>query len=205
MLSSRAWASLAAAMLIAAFGTPASSEQSDWPCIQHKVDKLTSVQMWDGPPVDDIRDWRNDAEIAKLIPVLTSRRVPLEKTTEVIESFAASRPQENRDEALKLLFAGVLETANRDRAVVMGGIERFQRRQRARAAEIETQSAELRNLRQKGEAARAELAAAEEKYNWDVRVFAERQQSIPLACEIPVLIEQRLFAIAREIRAHMAD
>jgi hypothetical protein len=38
-----------------------------------------------------------------------------------------------------------------------------------------------------------------------VRVFAERQQSLPLACEVPVLIEQRLFAIAREIRERMTQ
>ena len=51
----------------------------------------------------------------------------------------------------------------------------------------------------------AELAAAEEQYNWDARVFTERQQSLPLACEVPVLIEQRLFELGRAIRAHMSD
>ena len=50
-----------------------------------------------------------------------------------------------------------------------------------------------------------EQAAAEERYNWDVRVFAERQQSLPLACEVPVLIEQRLFELGRAIRSHMND
>jgi len=38
-----------------------------------------------------------------------------------------------------------------------------------------------------------------------VRVFSERQQSLPLACEVPVLIEQRLFALGRDIRQHMSD
>ena len=52
---------------------------------------------------------------------------------------------------------------------------------------------------------RADLTAAEDRYNWDVRVFTERQQSLPLACEVPVLIEQRLFELAREIRARMQD
>jgi hypothetical protein len=66
----------------------------------------------------------------------------------------------------------------------------------------------LRQLREQAasdEKTHAELAAAEERYNWDVRVFSERQQSVPLACEIPVLIEQRLFELAREIRSHMND
>jgi len=89
---------------------------------------------------------------------------------------------------------------------VMSGIERFQRRQKARASEIERQGAELRQLKERSasdEKARAELATAEDKHNWDVRIFTERQQSLPLACEVPVVIEQRLFELAREIRGHM--
>ena len=90
----------------------------------------------------------------------------------------------------------------------MSGIERFQQRQKARAAEIERQGAVIRQLKERSasdDKARAELLAAEERYNWDARVFSERQQSLPLACEIPVLIEQRLFALGREIRTRMSD
>jgi hypothetical protein len=180
----------------------------DWPCIQHKVPTLTSVQMWDGPPVDDLEEWRDDAEIVKLIPALTSRRVPVEKATAIIDTFAAARPREKRDEALKLLFAGLLKTINADRAVVMAGIERFQMRQKARAEEIQRQGEAIRQLRKQAETdekTRAALTTAEDRYNWDVRVFAERQQSLPLACEVPVMIEQRLFDLARAIRARMQD
>jgi hypothetical protein len=180
----------------------------DWPCIQHKVAKLTSAQMWDGPPVDDVEAWRDNGEIGRLIPTLASRRVPMEQASAAIETFAAAQPKERRDEALKLLFAGLLTTVNADRSVVMSGIERFQRRQKARAEEIERQGEAIRRLREKAatdEKARVELAAAEDRYNWDVRVFTERQQSLPLACEVPVLIEQRLFELGREIRSRMHD
>ena len=132
--------------------------------------------------------------------------MPIEEATKAIDAFAAAQPSERRDEALKQLFAGLLVTVNADRAVVMSGIERFQRRQRARAKAIEREGEEIRGLRQKAagdEKARAELVKAEEKLKWDVRVFTDRQQSLPLACEIPTLIEQRLFALAREIRARM--
>lgn len=196
---------LASAVLISGPADAAQAVGSDWPCIQHKVDKLTSVQMWDGPPVDDLTAWREDKEILKLVPVLISRRIPVEEAAEAIESFAMARPKSERDHALSLLFAAVLDATNRDRAVIMAGIERFQQRQRARATEIERQSVEIRKLRAAQEMQPMQLAAAEEKYDWDVRVFNERQQSIPLACEVPVLIEQRLFAISREIRARMTD
>jgi len=186
----------------------ADAANPDWPCTQRKVVTLTSAQMWDGPPVDDLTRWRDNDHIEKLVPVLASRRVPLKEATAAIARFAEARPQDTRDEALKLLFAGLLQTVNNDRAIVMHGIERFQRRQRAWAAEIENKGAVIRELKAKAatdEKARAELRLAEEKYNWDVRVFSERQESMPLACEVPVLLEQRLFELGREIRSHMSE
>jgi hypothetical protein len=180
----------------------------DWPCVQHKVPTLTSVQMWDGPAVDDFTQWRDNEEMRKLIAVLASRRVPLEEAAAAIARFADAQPPDKRDRALELLFAGLLSTVNSDRAVVMSGIERFQQRQKARAAEIERQGAMLRQLKDRAdsdEKARSELAAAQERYDWDVRVFTERQQSLPLACEVPVLIEQRLFELGREIRSRMNE
>lgn len=197
---------------VIALGAPqafaADATSADWPCVQRKVAKLTSAQMWDGAPVDDLTEWRDNEEISRLIVVLASRRVSLEQATAAIARFAAAKPQERRDEALKLLFAGLLSTINSDRAVVMSGIERFQQRQKARAAEIGRQGTAIRELKERAvndEKARADLAAAEDRYNWDVRVFSERQQSLPLACEVPVLIEQRLFALGREIRSRMND
>jgi len=204
-------AGLVAAGMIALAAAPAPAAEAanpDWPCIQHKVATLTSAQMWDGPDVDDLTQWRDNAEIGKLIAVLASRRVPIEEATAAIDRFAAAQPPDKRDEALKLLFAGLLSTVNNDRAVVMGGIERFQQRQKGRATEIERQGAAIRQLKERAagdEKARSELAAAQDKYDWDVRVFTERQQSLPIACEVPVLIEQRLFELAREIRSRMND
>ena len=107
------------------------------------------------------------------------------------------------------MFAGLISTFNSDRASVINGIERFQRRQKARAAEIERQgAARLRQLRERAArdaSARAELAAAEERYAWDVRVFTERQQSLPLACEVPVLIGRACSSSAAPSRSHMND
>jgi len=118
-------------------GTPiaraADAANPDWPCIQRKVATLTSVQMWDGPAVDDLTQWNDNEETRKLVAVLVSRRVPLEQAATSIAQFAAAQPQDKRDETLKLLFAGLLSTVNTDRATVMNGIERFQRRQKARA------------------------------------------------------------------------
>jgi hypothetical protein len=192
-------------------GTPALAAapgSPDWPCVQHKVAQLTSAQFWDGPQVEGLSGWQSDDRISKLIPVLLSRRLALEAAASAIGDFAAAQPDATREEALKLLFAGLLASANNERNVVMAGIERFQQRQRGRAHEIERQGAEIHQLKQRAAqdaGASKELKVAEDKYNWDVRVFTERQQSLPLACEVPVLIEQRLFQLGREIRSHMRD
>lgn len=196
---------------VVALGSPqnvAAEASPDWPCVQHKVVTLTSAQMWDGPLVDDLNQWRGNEEIGKLVAALASRRTPMAEAAAAIARFAADQPPDKRDRALSLLFAGLLSTINSERAAVMSGIERFHRRQKARTAEIERESAAIRQLKERAandEKARAELATAEERYNWDVRVFSERQQSLPLACEVPVLIEQRLFELGREIRARMND
>lgn len=211
MACSQTMVGLVAASMIALGGPPALAAEkasADWPCVQHKVATLTSAQMWDGPEVDDFAQWRDSEEIRKLIAVLASRRVPLEEAAAAIDRFAAAQQQDKRDDALKLLFAGLLNTINNDRAVVMSGIERFQQRQKARAAEIERQGAAIQQLKERAASdakTRSELTAAAEKYDWDVRVFSERQQSLPLACEVPVLIEQRLFELGREIRSRMND
>ena len=211
MISSQPVIGLFVAAVIAAGVSPALAAENtnaDWPCVQHKVATLTSAQMWDGPDVDGLDQWRDNEGVRKLIAVLASRRVPLEEAAAAIDRFAAAQPRDQRDDTLKLLFAGLLNIVNNDRAVVMGGIERFQQRQRARAAEIERQGAAIRHLKEQAasdEKARSELVTAQDKYDWDVRVFSERQQSLTLACEVPVLIDQRLFELGREIRSRMND
>jgi len=192
------------------FGAPLARAEDtpEWPCIQRKVLTLTAAQMWDGPEVEGLTGWQDDAEMGRLIKGLVSRANPMEKVSERLEQWAKAQPDAARDEKLKLLFAGVLKTINDDRAVVMAGIERFQRRQRQLSERIQEQGAALGALRTRAasdEKAKAELTAAEDRYKWDTRFFAERQDAMPYACEIPVQIEQRAFDLAREIRGLMKD
>lgn len=201
---------LAAGLVIAMAGQAVAAvgdkDNPDWPCVQRKVLTLTSTQIWDGPPVEDIRDWSSDAEILKLVPGLVSRRIPMEEAVAAIKAFSGKVPAAERDEKLKRLFAGVLTRINEERASVINGVERFQKRLRGRAGEIERQSSEIIKLTEqaKDDEARKALAAAQEKHAWEVRIFQERQQNIPLACEIPVMIEARAFELGREIRGLMS-
>jgi hypothetical protein len=41
----------------------------------------------------------------------------------------------------------------------------------------------------------------EEQLDWDTRIFQDRQQALSYVCETPVILEQRVFALARAIAA----
>ena len=199
------WCKLLCALFAA---TPCVAAEPDWPCVQRRVETLTASQMWDGRPVDDLTSWDRDDEVRRLVELIASRRNSAEDSAQRIKAFAEAQPADARDEKLKLVFAGALSVINSDRTAVIHGIERFQRKQHERSLHIKRQGAELAALRVK---AASDTALAErvrdmdQRLAWDERVFQERQQSIPFACEIPVLIEQRLFDLAREIRTHMKE
>ncbi|MEO8422121.1 MAG: hypothetical protein ABI457_13095, partial [Hyphomicrobium sp.] len=177
----------------------------DWPCVQRKVGIISAAQVWDGPPVDGIKEF--DPAIRDLTQILESRRVSAEDAEKAIKEYAAKQPEAERDKKLTELFASLLSEINTDRQFVMSKVEEFQKRQKGRAAELEREG---EKLAEKGIAATDELLPTETKltpeqqeYNWNARIFQERQQNLTMACEIPALIEQRVYEIARLIRAQM--
>ena len=41
------------------------------------------------------------------------------------------------------------------------------------------------------------------RIEWNMRIFEDRRKSIRFACEVPVIIEKRLFALSRTIAQTM--
>jgi hypothetical protein len=188
-----------------AYGNP------DWPCVQRKVLTITSAQIWDGPPIDDLKSWEDDEKIAELTKYLMSRRIPTEDAEKAIKDYAQGIPEGERDKKLTELFASVLHATNQDRQFVMGRVEEFQRRQQARSKELEREGQKLAEMNQAIPAEEqmgprdTKLTSEQEEYNWNARIFQERQQNLTVACEIPVLIEQRAYEIAQLIRQQMSE
>lgn len=184
----------------------AMSANANWPCIQHKQPVLTAAQMWDGPAIASEGMRSQDENIGKLVPVVVSRRLPMDEVEKDIKAFADALPADVRDAKLAELFSAVLAEINTTRSSVVDGIEKFQRRQILRSNKLEADGQKLGELLKASEAnlkdqeAAHQAQEAQTRYDWDARVFQERQQNIPIACEIPVLIEQRAFAIAQAIR-----
>jgi hypothetical protein len=189
----------------------ATSANPDWPCIQHKQPILTAAQMWDGPPIVAEGARSDNDAIRKLVPVLISRRIAMDDAEKAIKAFADAQEASSRDARLTELFAAVLAEINQQRSSIVDGIEKFQRRQLLRAGKLEADGTTLADLNKAAEAnlkdqeAARRAEEAQSRYDWDARVFQERQQNVPIACEIPVLIEQRAFALAQAIRNLMAN
>lgn len=195
---------VALAVLLAAGPARAATEEDpDWPCVQRLVPRISAGMVWAGPPVEEAGDWRDHPEIADLASELADRRTTLAEAEARIEDFAAAQDAD-KNRRLTLLFAGILDKINAERASVVDGIKRYTRRQRALAARIEEALAELDALPQDGtgeqQARRAEL---QERNTWDSRIYEERERSLKYLCETPVVLERRVFALARAIQNHL--
>ncbi|WP_375262976.1 hypothetical protein [Palleronia sp.] len=188
---------LATVALVFAAGAAAAQEPErvdpDWPCVQRKVPALTPAAVWTGPDIEEVGDWRADDEVRQMVELLSQRRVPQEEAVATIESFAQRLPAEERSARLALLFSGLFETMNAERSEIIEGIERFARHQKALVQKIRTEKAKV------AESPLGTTSEAEQQLQWDLRVFEERRQSLPFVCEVPRLVEQRLFALGRAI------
>jgi len=183
----------------------ANGQDPDWPCIQRKVSEISPAQVWSGPPLNAVDDaWRNDSDLADLAGAIASRRTEMADAKAKIAEFAAAAGVD-RNRRLTLLFAGVLASINAERSSIMAGIGRYARRQHALAEKIAGEAAELDRLpAQKGtedEAARRQDLS--ETQEWDTRIFRERERSLRYVCELPTLLEQRAFALGKEIAGQL--
>ncbi len=202
-----ALSALSAVLATSAFAVGGAPAGSDWPCPQRKVVTLGASDLqWQGADPTTIKGWRQDGDVSSLVKLLASRRVPMEDAVKALKAFAEKVPATERNARLTVVFTGLLESVNEYRASVISGIERFNRRQKTRATEIEEEGTKLNDLQKRAEtdaAAKVEYTKAIELYEWNTRVFEERRQNLPLACEIPPAIDGRTFDLVREIQALM--
>lgn len=181
------------------------------------------------------KSWFGDENIRKLSQYVLSRRIKEDEVEAAIKKYAAGIPEAERDKKLMLLFTAALSRSNEERKIVMNGIEKFHKRQVELSKKIEAQGALIPEMDAEMQAAVLEAAregdiagpvgkvsdaiAAEkekaaankplddpaERLRWEMRVFQERQQNIPVACEIPGLLEERIGLVARAIRSEMSN
>jgi hypothetical protein len=85
----------------------------------------------------------------------------------------------------------------------MNGLERLQRSQRELVDRIKADAAAQRELQDQPQPDQAKLDEFGSRIEWSTRIFDDRRKSVRYACEVPVIIERRLFALGRTIRQQM--
>jgi hypothetical protein len=180
-------------------GAAGRSDQN-WPCAQPKVPQMSVAAVWDGPSIANVgKAWEDNPGLRDLIGRLAARRTPLDEAQKAINAFVTGAPAEKQDKAKKLL-AGLFDTLNQQRAEVIRGIERVDRKQKELADKIRSDVTTLRELQDKPEQDQSRINALASEVEWSMRIFEERRKTIRYVCEVPTAIEQRTFALARTIR-----
>jgi len=203
---------LLASLGLMAVAVPALAQPKadpDWPCAQRKVSTLGYGSFWTGPDLAAAGEWGNDREAAQFARKLASRRTELNDVDGLIDEFIKDiKDKDEKDKRLTRVFAGVFEVINGERNTIVSGIVRYAQGQQRLAQRIREEADKISETRE-GPAEDATKVATKEgtdlenSFNWDRRIFDERNKSVTYVCEVPTLLEQRLGEIARKIQAKL--
>jgi hypothetical protein len=176
----------------------ADPRHSDWPCVQAKVPDISVIAVWDGPPIDEAaKTWENEPAIKDLVARLAARRTPMDEAHQRIAEFLTG---DAKVEKGKQLFAGLFETLNSQRTEIMNGLERLARSEKGLAEEIRSDISALHELQDQSAPDQSKIRELATRVEWNTRIFEDRRKSIRFACEVPTIIEKRLFAFSRVIQ-----
>ena len=165
----------------------------DRPCQQLKVPGISIASVWAGPSIEEIdKTEPTDPKLSELVSRLAARRIPMEDARKMIGEFVVGTSDEKQQKA-KSLFAALYSRLNAQRDEVMNGIERFSRKQKGMAAQIRDETQQMRELQDRPNADQAQSDELANRLSWQTRIFEDRQKSTLYVCDVPVLIEKRLF------------
>lgn len=201
--STRRFSCCAAIALVACMAQPAFAldpRYPDWPCQQLKVPGISIASVWTGPSIEAIdKEKPKDPKEAELVSRLAARRTPMEDVRKLIADYVAGTNEEKQQKA-KSLFAALYSTLNAQRDQVMSGIERFSRKQKAMAEQIREKTQKMREMQDRPNADPTQSDDLASQLAWQTRIFEDRRKSTSYVCDVPVLIEKRLFDLGNAIQ-----
>jgi len=203
VLSTRKFSCCVAVAMAASVTQPAFAldpRYPDWPCQQLKVPEISIASVWTGPSIEAAdREKPADPKEAELVSRLAARRTPIEDARKLIADYVVGTSEEKQQKA-KTLFAALYSTLNAQRDQVMNGIERFSRKQKAMAEDIREKAQKMRETQDKPDADQAQSNELASQLSWQTRIFEDRRKSTAYVCDVPVLIEKRLFDLGSAIQ-----
>jgi hypothetical protein len=171
----------------------------DWPCAQAKVPELSVAAVWNGPSIVSLGEsWKNDPQVRDLITRLAARRTPIEEAQQSAAAFVTGSGTAKGEKA-KVLFAGLFAALNQERVEVMNGIERLAQKEKELADKVRSDRAALGALQDQPDADAHKIDDLSNQLQWGTRIFEERRKTIRYVCEVPTVIERRLFTLGRAI------
>ncbi len=189
-----------AALAVGAAGPPPADP--DWPCVQRLVPTLTAGTIWAGS-VAAAGDWRADPQVAAVVAEAAPRGRPVSGAVARLDAYAATLPAAGRPAALGLVFTGLVDETNRQRAEVIERLRGIARRQRSLTEITDRVTAELRALPADAPAAVREEVV--QRRTFLIREYEEIGRTIRYACEVPGALEARLGSFAQALQKDLAQ
>lgn len=179
-----------------------AAQDVEWPCVQVLVPTVELAVMWPEPVEPAVfDDWLKNKEVAALARHLSDLDEYTDQDSSMVGDFASGIAESEAIEQLNLLAAGTLTLFNERRTFYIQGIRKYTRQQNAMALQVEDG---LNKLEAFGEDNTSkEAMEIEETVRWHQRIFDQREQAIRLLCEQPVILEQTLSAIVRDISQYL--
>ncbi|AMY00159.1 hypothetical protein A4R29_12085 [Mesorhizobium ciceri biovar biserrulae] len=186
-------------------GAGAANTDPDWPCMQRKVPQLSLGQIWNGPELPaTAKDWAKDPGVSALVEAVAARRMPVAEAQKEIKDFAASLPPEQVATKMTMLVQGMFDHMDAERSHVISGISRYAHKQLEMAAQLRKEASEVDALRAKADADPDEVERRTDQLNFATRIFNERVQSLTYVCDVPTIIEQRLYQLSKTVSETLA-
>jgi hypothetical protein len=174
--------------------------------MQRLVPELTASGLWTEPPLPVAGAWHADADAAALVAAVTPREVAVEEAEAKLAAFADTLPAGQRGGRLALLFSGLVEATNAERADLIARIRGLARRQQELAEMIRAITAEWRALPDEADEDPTSAEGEKRTELTDrrallVRQFEDTQRTMRFACDAPTQLEARLGRYARVLQA----
>nr|WP_298412098.1 hypothetical protein [uncultured Halomonas sp.] len=209
---------VSATLLLVSFLAPPSianaqypgAEPLDWPCEQRLIPALAWGSLWDGPSPDALeQQWWEDEEVGAVVRYATARETPRDAAIARVRRFAENvasgqrSADQNAEQRLTLLFAGLFERIDRERSRVIAIIRSAARAQVARLDRMSMMIDRLEAPNASETASEDAIERLQEALYWERQTFRMRQQALPAFCEKPYLLEESLSRMVRDIRSRM--
>ena len=137
--------------------------------------------------------------VTELVEEVAQRRIPIAEAQQTIRDFVPQLEPGEKAKRLSMLARGLFDHMNAERSQVISGIGRYARGQAEIAARLRKEASQLGELQMKPDTDIAKVQDMTDRLNWETRIFEERVQSLTFVCEVPTLIEQRLYALSKTI------